>query len=223
MYNSALNNWQHILLLWQSGTSVVRVEIAAYFVVSLCTVITMAAVLNSFLQGKSRESVQREKKSVVETGTMTLFFGLYYMLVKNKIGVLGHSDDGWQIACILFGTILVVIGCIVNVIGRRNLGGNWGNQIRIYKDHSLVNTGTFKWVRHPLYASLIWMFYGASLVYLNAAAFAATTFIFMPFMYYRAKQEETMLIREFPEYQVYRATTGMFFPSLNSFRRKAHV
>jgi protein-S-isoprenylcysteine O-methyltransferase Ste14 len=31
-------------------------------------------------------------------------------------------------------------------------------------------------------------------------------------MYYRAKQEEVFLIREFNTYEAYREKTGMFFP-----------
>ncbi|MGK0469242.1 MAG: protein-S-isoprenylcysteine O-methyltransferase Ste14, partial [Clostridium sp.] len=40
------------------------------------------------------------------------------------------------------------------------------------------------------------------------------TFIFIPFMYYRAKQEETLLIQTFSEYNDYIKRTGMFFPKI---------
>jgi protein-S-isoprenylcysteine O-methyltransferase Ste14 len=120
---------------------------------------------------------------------------------------------------ILLGLAAIALGCIVNIKGRMNLGGNWANQIRIYKDQTLVTHGVYKIVRHPLYASLIWMFYGACLVYQNGAAFAANTLIFIPFMYYRAKQEEAMLCKRFINYETYRQKTGMFFPK----RRQANA
>lgn len=213
MFNSAVGKWQHILQVWQFGTVFFRLEIIASLVVCLCTIITMFAIINSFLNGKRHESVNYEKKSVVETGTMTLFFLLYYGLVQNKMGVILWKDSILSLACVLVGMLLVVIGCVVNIVGRLNLGSNWGNQIRIYHDHSIITDGVYKWIRHPLYASLIWMFYGASLVYANVAAFAANTLIFLPFMYYRAKQEEEMLQQKFPDYAAYRKKTGMFFPS----------
>jgi len=49
---------------------------------------------------------------------------------------------------------------------------------------------------------------------LIVACFLLTVFGFIPMMYYRAKQEEKLLIQEFPEYPAYMKKTGMFFPRL---------
>ena len=91
---------------------------------------------------------------------------------------------------------------------------NWANQVTIYKNQQLIKTGVYKYVRHPLYASLIWMFYGACLVYPNYLALIANTILFVPFMFYRAKQEEKLLMERFEEYGEYKKTTGMLFPKL---------
>jgi protein-S-isoprenylcysteine O-methyltransferase Ste14 len=200
------------LAIWQSSNTLFQLEIGANLLVSLCTILTIMAVVNNFIHGKTSESVNHKKKSIVETGSMTMFFILSYLLVRYKIGVVTITDDYLRLACLLIGSSLNILGCFVNIIGRRHLGGNWGNQILIYKDHTLVTDGAYKWVRHPLYASLIWMFYGSSLVYGNAAVFIANTLIFLPFMQYRGKQEEEMLSREFPDYKTYRQKTGMLFP-----------
>ena len=106
---------------------------------------------------------------------------------------------------------LIVLGCGVNIAGRLNLGRNWANQVTIYEDQRLVTGVVYRLVRHPLYASLIWMFYGASLVYANVAAALANTLVFVPFMIYRARQEEKLLLKEFKDYAAYRARVGMFF------------
>ena len=102
----------------------------------------------------------------------------------------------------------------MNILGRLSLGRNWANHIKIYSDHVLVSGGVYNIVRHPLYASLIWMFLGASLVYFNYLAFLAIAFVFSPFMYYRAKQEEELLLKEFEEYNAYQQKVGMFFPKI---------
>jgi protein-S-isoprenylcysteine O-methyltransferase Ste14 len=113
---------------------------------------------------------------------------------------------------ILVGTIAVVVGATVNVLGRHSLGRNWANQVTVYESQTLVTSGIFGWLRHPLYASLIWMFVGAALAYHNAAAMAAALLLFVPAMYYRSGQEEHLLSERFPEYAAYRARTGRFFP-----------
>ena len=112
------------------------------------------------------------------------------------------------------GLVLVVAGAAVNILGRLALGRNWANHIKIYNDHSLVVNNVYGFVRHPLYASLIWMFLGASLVYFNFLAFLANALVFVPFMYYRAKQEEELLAKEFEKYKDYQKKVGMFFPKI---------
>jgi serine/threonine-protein kinase len=49
----------------------------------------------------------------------------------------------------------------------------------------------------------------------NIYCFLAVTVIFVPFMYYRAKQEETMLMQRFSEYTEYKKKTGMLFPKVS--------
>lgn len=58
------------------------------------------------------------------------------------------------------------------------------------------------------------MFYASSLIYLNYLVFFANSFIFIPFMYYRAKQEEKLLSNKFKEYKNYQKEVGMFFPKI---------
>lgn len=162
--------------------------------------------------------VKKEKKSIVETSTMTLFFLVFYLILMTRKGVVPIYNNNLKNTIIIIGTVAIVSGCIMNIIGRFNLGSNWANHIKIYDEHTLVQKGMYKIVRHPLYSSIMLMFYGACLVYRNILCFLAVTFVFIPFMYYRAKQEETLLIQAFPEYNDYKIKTGMFFPKM--IRRK---
>jgi protein-S-isoprenylcysteine O-methyltransferase Ste14 len=188
-------------------------------IVGLCVAAVFIAVGIDFMEFQGRKNVKNEKKSVVETGTMILFFFFFYYLIKQRIG--GIQTGPFIIRYVLsgIGVLIVILGCIVNIKGRLSLGENWANQIKIYHDHRLVQTGVYRVVRHPLYASLIWMFYGACLIHLNASAFIANTIIFLPFMYYRARQEEDLLRKQFSEYQDYQSVTGMFFPKIVKRRR----
>ncbi len=177
-------------------------------IVGLCIFAIFLAVLFNFLDDKSIEhKPKRQKNSVVETGTMTMFFVFVYILLRFNIGSF-ESTTFWMV---LFGLVVMIGGTWFNIWGRYYLGSNWANQIKIYKDHNLVTTGPYSIVRHPLYASLIWMFYASSIIYANWAVFVATSMIFVPFMYYRAKQEEKLLVEQFGEYERYRKKVGMFF------------
>lgn len=181
-------------------------------IVILCVFFVFIAVLIDFVEFQKRKQVKKEKKSIVETGTMFVFFFFFYFLIRFSVGQIDVLYLPLKIFIMVFGLLILIFGCIVNVKGRMKLGKNWSNQIKIYDDHYFVSSGVYGFVRHPLYASIIWMFFGASLIYLNPFAFLANTFIFIPFMYYRAKQEENLLIKEFENYKSYQIKVGMFFP-----------
>jgi protein-S-isoprenylcysteine O-methyltransferase Ste14 len=199
-------------------------KVIVNLVLCLCVITLFIAIIIDVIKFYSRSNVKREKKSVVETGTMTLFFFCFYFLILQGWGTI-HTDFNLSYFLLSgFGVVINVLGCIVNIKGRMDLGKNWANQIKIYQDHSLVQTGVYRILRHPLYASLIWMFYGACFVQFNISAFIATTLIFVPFMTYRARQEEALLSNRFSEYQDYQAKTGMFFPRIvgNLAMRRLH-
>lgn len=186
----------------------------------ICTSVLglFVSILIDFTLFTRDDHIKKEKKSIVETGTMTLFLFVFYLLLIPKIGVVQIYNSNLKHIIIIIGTISIVSGCGLNIMGRFNLGSNWANHIKIYDEHTLIQNGLYSVVRHPLYASIMLMFYGACLVYRNILCLLAVTFIFIPFMYYRAKQEERLLIQNFPEYEGYKKRTGMFFPKI--IRRK---
>lgn len=187
--------------------------IVSYIVSGVCLWVLLSAIaINFFLSGKN--PVKKEKKSVVETGSMLAFFLLTVFLVYRDIGM---ADIGLTASQILppAGALLIVTGTAVNMAGRITLKGNWGNRIRIYEQHTLTTNGIYKLVRHPLYASTILMLYGFSLLFFNTAVFILTTAVFIPFMVYRAKQEDGMLAETFGgAFTEYREKTGMFLPKI---------
>lgn len=176
--------------------------------VVLSVVSVFAAVFIDFQKFEHKNDVRKSKHSLVATGTMVSFFVVYFILLRFKIGAMQIRND----AVIAAGTAMVVSGAVCNILGRLTLKGNWANHIKIYSDHRLITTGIYRVVRHPLYASIILMLFGGCFVYRNWLCMLLTALIFVPFMYYRAKQEEALLETVFSEYDKYKEKTGMFFP-----------
>jgi len=189
-------------------------ELYSIMIISLCVFVILVSILINFIEARDNSAVKKEKKSIVETGTMFIFFIFFYILIRFGMGSIKYFNLYMRVPLIILGLLIVVLGTIFNVKGRLVLGKNWANQIKIYREQTFVTKGVYKIVRHPLYASLIWIFYGASIIYLNYAAFLANTLIFIPFMYYRAKQEENMLKQQFKNYSFYSKKVGMFFPKI---------
>ena len=177
---------------------------------SVCTV--LVAVFMDFYHFDARANTARQQRSFVATGSMFGFYLIYYLVIMLHIGTWPHLQS---LAGIVSGTIMIICGAAMNIIGRLQLGSNWANQIKIYSDHRLVRHGVYALVRHPLYASLMLMMLGGSLTYVNWLSALLTIGIFIPMMNYRARQEETLLLTTFPEYAEYCLKTGRFFPRLD--------
>ncbi|HET6352018.1 MAG TPA: isoprenylcysteine carboxylmethyltransferase family protein [Coriobacteriia bacterium] len=188
--------------------------IAINVVVYVCFLLIAFSVVADFAAYHRRSDIVVQRRSWVETGSMAAFAVAYYLAVRFRLlEVLVPKP--WRGVVLVVGIALMLAGSVVNVTGRLYLKSNWANQIRIYEGHWLVTGGPFGFVRHPLYASLIWMFVGGSLVYGSVAGLLLTFGVFVPMMYVRAKKEDALLAEAFGEaHEAYRRRTGMLFPRL---------
>jgi protein-S-isoprenylcysteine O-methyltransferase Ste14 len=191
----------------------------ASLVTGLCVALVLAAVLRNFLLAGGE--VRHQRRSPVATGIMLLFAAVIYIIIKLHLGVVPLYPI-YYVLSIAIGLLLMVGGTVVNLWGRAALGRNWANQVTVYQDQTLVTTGPYRLVRHPLYASTIWMLYGACLIYRNWAATLAVTLIFLPMMIYRARQEEEALAQQFPDYAAYQRRVGRLLPKIAKGDPHAH-
>ncbi len=188
-----------------------------YLAIPAGITILTGAILINFLRYRPEEDKRAFQLSSVDTLSMSLFAAGAAGLITLKWGMFSAGSFKTVIQAI--GLLLFYGGILVNLFGRKWLGANWSDQIRIRQTHVLVQSGIYRWIRHPLYASTIGMLLGAGLVYTNALVLALTLLAFVPMMIFRARQEETQLAAIFPEYADYRQQAGMFLPRL--FKRRA--
>lgn len=186
-------------------------NVVADTVTALCVLAMLAAVVFNFLNTEKDRSF-RERRSPVATASMAAFFILLYFTIRLRWSAL--ELDGF-VAIRSCGLVLMAFGAAFNILGRVFLKKNWADHVRVYSDQQLVTNGAYRIVRHPLYASIIWMFFGAAIAYLNPLAAAETVLIFIPAMTYRSNLEEQALAETFgDQYSSYRKTTGRFFPKI---------
>ena len=99
------------------------------------------SIIIDFTLYTREDHIKKEKKSIVETGTMTLFLFAFYLILIIKIGIVSIHDQSLKNLIIILGTLAIVSGCIMNIMGRFNLGSNWANHIKIYDEHTLIQKG----------------------------------------------------------------------------------
>ena len=112
------------------------------------------------------------------------------------------------------GIGLGVMAGLLLVWTLRRLGRNLTDTVVTRKEHTLVTTGPYRWVRHPFYCS-------AALAVLANSLAAANWFLFVTggsvilLLAIRARKEEQNLIARFGDaYRSYMQQTGRFVPRL---------
>ncbi len=94
-----------------------------------------------------------------------------------------------------------------------DLGRNWSITLELRKGHELVRHGVYRFIRHPMYAS-IWLFsLGQGLLLRNWLAGWSAFVAFVPMYFIRVPREERMLCEFFgEEYREYMRRTGRLLP-----------
>lgn len=116
------------------------------------------------------------------------------------------------------GVVLCAMGGGLLLWTMQRLGRNLTDTVVTRREHSLVTTGPYRHMRHPLY--------GAAALFAAGAALAAGNWfmavlgaVMIALIVIRTRTEEANLLKRFgPDYAAYAATTGRFFPA---FRRSS--
>jgi protein-S-isoprenylcysteine O-methyltransferase Ste14 len=102
---------------------------------------------------------------------------------------------------------------ILLFLAHASLGTSFSATINIKKDHRLVTTGPYKYMRHPMYVAYFTLFISAFFISGSWAIGLSGICIISILMTFRLKKEEELLIKKFKRrYLDYADSTHRFFP-----------
>ena len=112
------------------------------------------------------------------------------------------------------GTVVYALSWALLCWTLRGLGTNLTDTVVTRRDHTLVTSGPYRWVRHPFYDCVV-------LILLAIALTAANWFLlligglFFVLIAIRSRTEDAKLLARFGEpYRVYQSRTGRFLPRI---------
>lgn len=94
------------------------------------------------------------------------------------------------------GLALTIVGTSFAAWARWHLGGNWSAAITLKSDHTLIRSGPYAVVRHPIYAGLAVAMFGTAIAFGHIAGFFGAIVAFAAFLA-KARGEESALLAQF--------------------------
>ena len=110
------------------------------------------------------------------------------------------------------GVGLAALAGVLFVWTLRALGGNLTDTVVTRKEHTLITTGPYRWVRHPFYSAAALITLASSLVTANWFFLVVGGLIFLLLVMRTGKEEANLIARFGEDYRNYRQRTGRFIP-----------
>jgi protein-S-isoprenylcysteine O-methyltransferase Ste14 len=159
--------------------------------------------------------IERSHKGGLEIALLSLMFVgvLVVPIVYATTSLLSFADYPLHTLSFWLGTALMAIGAWIFYRSHADLGTNWSPTLEVRKNHSLITTGIYRRIRHPMYTSL-YLYAVAQMLLLpnwvaGPACFATFTLMFV----FRVRIEERMMIEKFgDEYRTYAGKTKRLVP-----------
>ncbi|NQT26582.1 isoprenylcysteine carboxylmethyltransferase family protein [candidate division KSB1 bacterium] len=110
----------------------------------------------------------------------------------------------------LFILGLMSLGSVITCLGVLHLKRSFSIRVEV---RALVQSGPYRWVRHPIYLGYFITFLGSCILHFNELT-VVLYFVFLAGQIGRSRLEEEKMRGAIPEYAVYQAQTGMFLPKI---------
>ena len=139
---------------------------------------------------------------------MLLMAVAYALLWQGKFWLQPLTT--WRLA---LGVFFLVLANLLSWTSTRALGQQWRLDAGLNTDHQLVRTGPYRFVRHPIYASMFAVLLGTGFFLTSKWLFIAAALVFIVGAEIRVRVEDRLLNSQFgDEFQKYRQSVSAYVP-----------
>ena len=160
-------------------------------------------------------SISNDNKTTLEKTLLFLvFLGMMILpLLYILTPLFSFADYTLPFFAQITGIVLIVPILWLFRRSHKDLGLNWSVTLEIREGHNVVDTGVYKYIRHPMYSAIwLWGIAQALLLQNYIAGFSGLICFGMLYLL-RVQKEEEMMLKEFgEEYRAYQKRTKRIIP-----------
>jgi protein-S-isoprenylcysteine O-methyltransferase Ste14 len=113
------------------------------------------------------------------------------------------------------GLAIIGTGLLLRIWTRFSLREQYTGQVQVSVQHRLIQTGPYRFVRHPGYAGFVLMTLGVAVGYSSLVGLLVIPLLLLPGLAYRMRTEERLLSAHFgAAYRQYTARTKRLLPGV---------
>jgi protein-S-isoprenylcysteine O-methyltransferase Ste14 len=185
---------------------VTNLLIAAWIELLVCWIAWCAAFVKPNRQAKGRQTVLQAPSSRFGIGLVFISFLLVWIWLKP----IGFQKST---ACLVASMIIGPISVFLAWASAHELGKQWRFKAAVSADHKLIQTGPYRWMRHPIYTSMFGMLMATGAAYTWWPMWVAGVVAFVAGTEIRVRAEDRLLERHFQdEFRRYRSHVRAYVP-----------
>jgi protein-S-isoprenylcysteine O-methyltransferase Ste14 len=185
-----------------------------YYAVKVVTLlwVLMVALIAMFGANKSAS----EDRSSMYFLAITLTTVLPAIGYTVDAGRLAPGAFSWGFPLVSYlGFFVFLLGLLINWTGILTLNKQWSAVVVISKDHRLIDTGIYKYIRHPIYTGVLLELLGLGLALANWITILVLVSLNAVSIAYRIFVEEKALEKHFGDgYIMYARKTRRLIPGI---------
>jgi protein-S-isoprenylcysteine O-methyltransferase Ste14 len=137
--------------------------------------------------------------------------GVAYSLVwQSKFWL--RQPHNWRTALSIW---FLALAAVLSWSSARTLGRQWRFDAGLNRDHELVTSGAYRFVRHPIYASMLCLLLGTGFMVAPMLLLLISTSIFIAGTQIRVRIEDNLLAARFGDrFRDYQQSVGAYVPFL---------
>jgi protein-S-isoprenylcysteine O-methyltransferase len=176
----------------------------------LWLVLALVWIVNAL---RTKRTVRSQSSGAQMLYTAILVLGVLMIFAKQSgIPWLDRQLFPVSVPVVLAGFLVVLMGVAFSIRARLILGSNWSNRVTVKENHTLVRTGPYRIVRHPIYSGILVGMLGSAVQRGGIRCFAGVLICGLSF-WLKTRAEERFMVQSFgKEYLQYCHTVKALVP-----------